>query len=114
MDSRMDHLEALFKRYPDVPHEVIFKEDMLREGYYFTPNAIDFCHGEKRKTYQLFSWDFSKVEEMGIEDISVLLPDIIEIIGGMYELRRIRTRPRIRMGSPYSIDLVEEKLWVCD
>ena len=111
-DSRFDHLEDLFKKYPDVPHEVVVKEDLLREGLMFQPQAVQFCKGVRRKTYQLFSWDFSEVEQT--EDLSVLLPDILQIEGGLYRLRKMNIRPRLNVKSPYSIDLVDGELVVCD
>ena len=112
--TRMDYLEGLFKKYSDVPREVIVKEDMLREGFHFTEAALNF--DPKRKTYQLFSWDQSTIEEIGTMDSKapVKLPDIIDIDGGIYGLRRMRMRPRICVGSPYLIDVTEGKLAVLD
>jgi len=114
INSQTDHLEGLFKKYRDVPKEVIVKEDLLRVGFHLSRKTIDSCAGEMRKVYQLFSWDFTKVEKMGGKDVSVLFPDTIEIIGGIYQLRRIVVRPRINMDSPYSINLIENKLELCD
>jgi len=96
--TRMDYLEGLFKRYPDVPKEVIVKEDMLREGFHFTEAALNF--DPKRKTYHLFSWDQSTIEEIGTVDSKapVKLPDIIDVDRGAYGLRRMRMRPRICVG----------------
>jgi hypothetical protein len=42
---REEHIEALFKRYPDVNAEVIVKEDTQREGFMFTNEAINFGGG---------------------------------------------------------------------
>ena len=110
--SRIDHLEGLFKTYSDVPREVVVKEDVLREGFALLPGAVEACKGEKRKTYQLFSWDFSEVEQT--EDFSVMLPDVLELKGGRYGLRRTRVRPRLNVNSPYCLDAVDGELVVSD
>ena len=112
--TRLDHLEGLFKKYSDVPREVIVKEDMLREGFHFTEAALNF--DPKRKTYHLFSWDQSTIEEIGTVDSKapVKLPDIIDVEGGIYGLRRMRMRPRIRVGSPYLVDVDDGCLAIFD
>lgn len=112
--TRMDHLEALFKKYSDVPREVVVKEDMLREGFLFTEAALKF--DPKRKTYHLFSWDQSTTEEIETMDAKapVKLPDTIDLEGGPYGLRRMRMRPRICVRSPYLVDVAEGKLRVFD
>ena len=112
--TRMEQLERLFKKYSDVPKEVVVKEDMLREGFHFTAAALNF--DPKRKTYHLFSWDQSTIEEIGTIDSKapVKLPDTIDVDGGIYGLRRIRMRPRICVKSPYLIDVTEGKLAILD
>lgn len=110
--NRHDFLEDLFKKYPDVPKEVVVKSDFIRNGYCFTKAAIDF--DPRHKDYQLFSQDKSKVEEMEDPLAPLKLPDAMYMRGGPYNVRRIRTRPIIDMKSPYLVDVVEDKLVIMD
>jgi hypothetical protein len=104
---REEHIEALFKRYPDVNAEVIVKEDTQREGFMFTNEAINFGGGEVLKTYHLFSWDQGRLDKMDDQKAPIKLPNVIEVHGGPYQLRRTIMRPRINPSSPYLIDVVD-------
>lgn len=110
--SRAEHLERLFKRYPDVNAEVIIKEDTQREGFAFTKEAIDFGKGEVLKTYHLFSWDQGQLQEMEDRQAPVKLPNSMEVFGGPYGLRPTVMRPRINPKSPYLIDVVDGNLLI--
>ena len=104
---REEQIEALFKRYPDVNAEVIVKEDAQREGFMFTNEAINFGGGEVLKTYHLFSWDQGRLDKMDDQKAPIKLPNVIEVHGGPYQLRRTIMRPRINPSSPYLIDVVD-------
>lgn len=112
MTARMEHLETLFQRYADVPREVVVKEDVLREGLAFSRAAL--AHDPRRETYQLFSWDQSRPEEMEDQSAAVSLPDVLVLEGGPYGLRPVRVRPRIRVKSPYLVEVMDGRLVVCD
>lgn len=103
---KLGFLEAMFQRYSDVPREVVVKEDVLREGVVFAPEAAVGRH-----TYQLFSWERNL--EADVEPLSVAVPNFIELSGGIYGLRRIRVRPRLTAGSPYSVELREGVPTLC-
>ena len=103
--DKKSFLEALFKKYADVPMEVVVKCELIRNGFCFTRAALDL--DPRHKDYQLFSWDKSSVEDMEDQQAPVKLPDCIELKGGPYNLRRIRMRPIIDMQSPYLVDLVD-------
>jgi hypothetical protein len=110
--NRFDHLESYFKKYSDIPKEAITKEDMLREGFYITRAALEF--DPRTKTYQLFSWDLTKIEEMDNPLATVKFPHDFYIQGGIYDLKRTRLRSRLREDSPYKIDVADGKLAVLD
>lgn len=60
--SKKDELETYFNRYPDVPKEVIIKEDMLRVGVTFTKETLDVAKNCRIKDYSasIFTWDFTR------------------------------------------------------
>ncbi len=105
--SRLDHLEALMRRYPDVNPEVIVKEDTQREGFLISQAAIDYGQGAVLRSYQLFSWDQSPLSAMEDQKAPIKLPNHLDVEGGPYALRRTIMRPRINGRSPYLIDVVE-------
>ncbi len=105
--SRLEHREALMLRYPDVNAEVIVKEDTQREGFLISQAAIDYGQGAVLRSYQLFSWDQSPLSAMADQKAPVKLPNVVEVEGGPYGLRRTIMRPRINGRSPYLIDIVE-------
>jgi len=104
--SKVSFLEGMFQRYPDVPREVIVKEDLLREGVVFSPEAAVGRH-----TYQLFSWERQQTE--ATEAVSIRVPNFIEISGGLYNLRRTRVRARLTDRSPYSVEMREGTPTLC-
>lgn len=110
--TRVEHLERLFKKYPDVPKEVVVKEDVIREGFQIPKKVADF--DPRHRTYQLFTWDPAKTSEMEDKYTAVKLPDTIELQGGPYKLRTTVVRPRTTMNSPYAIDVTEGGLKVLD
>lgn len=103
---KLDYLEDMFQRYPDVPKEVIVKEDVLREGVVFSPEAAVGRH-----TYQLFSWE--RQGQGPTEALAIKVPNFVEVSGGIYGLRRIRVRGRLTAHSAYSVELREGSLTLC-
>lgn len=104
--GKQDFLEGMFRRYADVPREVVLKEDVLREGVVFSPEAAVGRH-----TYQLFSWE--RQGQGPTEALSIKVPNFIEVSGGIYGLRRTRVRARLTSRSPYSVELREGKATLC-
>ena len=111
---RMDHLEALFRTYPDVNREVICKEEFQREGFFITKAAYEFGNRKVRKTYDLFSWDQSSLRDVEEPKAAVWMPNVIDVAGGLYGLRLTVMRPRINTTSPYMIDIVDEQPQIID
>jgi len=112
--SRRQELEHFFKRFPEVPREVIVQEDALRLGLSFTDKAIARVEPFASKTYWLFTYDRVKPEEMQHDEARKLPVDIF-LHGGIYELRgRVCVQVRIDPKSPYVIDLQDDKLAFCE
>lgn len=113
--SKRDELEAYFKRYPDVPKEVIIKEDILRFGVAFVREALDVAKNYRTKEYAgaIFSWDFVKGDEVD-KTIFLQVPERLDLTGGRYGLRgRVRVLTRLNLDSPYVVDVVDGRCKVC-
>lgn len=113
--SRRNELERLFQKYSDVPKEVIFKEDVLREGLAFTPAALEYGATKRTKLYGggLFTFDYVKPEEAG--DAIMKIPDLIAAHGGLYDLRnRLQIRVHLNPSSPYMVDMKDGELLLCE
>src|SRR5262245_32441373 len=111
--TRMEHLEGLFKKYPDVTREAVIKADLQREGVVATEDVDRLSEGLVVRTYQLFSWDMSPLDKQ-VNSQPVRLPDMVYGFGGPYHLRRIAFRPRANSASPYLLDAIDGQPWILD
>ncbi|MFD5315141.1 radical SAM protein, partial [Streptomyces ardesiacus] len=104
MDSRTALVEDLMERFPNVPREAVFKEDLLRGGVAFDPSALsDNEDGEvKPKSYFIFSFDHGTLPELG-EAALRRPPEEIILTGGPYDLRRTVVSVRVNPSSPYRV-----------
>ena len=50
-------IETFSRKYPDVPKEVILKEDLLRQGLCFSPAALARAKNSRPQAYFLFSYN---------------------------------------------------------
>ena len=50
-------IKDLTERYPDIPMEVMVKEDLLRRGMAWAPKALEVAGEFKRKAYFICSFD---------------------------------------------------------
>ena len=84
--SKRRRLEELFNKYPDVPREVIVKEDVLHDGVAFTAPALEIGKGYRCKMYGgwLFTFDMA-TEDAKKEQKLFSVPDYIEIHGEKME-----------------------------
>src|SRR3981081_4317171 len=57
-------LEDLFRRFPDVPREIVLKVELLSLGHWFTDAALDATAGSLVKSYRLFSYDLIPMSQM--------------------------------------------------
>ncbi len=97
-------VQAFFEKYPDVPREVILKEDMLRLGVRFSEEALESAKGCRPKSYYLFSWDRMSRDDME-KDESYRTPDDLFFHGGPNGLRLTNVRVEIAKNTPYLVSL---------
>ncbi len=112
MTGRNGAIESYFDKYPDVPREVILKEDLLRLGMHFSEDALEAAKGCRPKSYFLFSWDRMSRDEME-KDESYRIPDDIFFYDGPYDMRLTNIRTEIAKNTPYLVDIKDGKpvLW---
>jgi hypothetical protein len=103
MNTEQKILEFYFDRYPEVPLEVIIKEDLLRLGIKFTDAAMKAAKGCRLKSYFLFSYDRIAHDEMG-KDETYRVPEDIVFSGGPYNLKRTVVRVSVGSATPYLMD----------
>lgn len=108
---RSKELEAFFERYPDVPREVIVKEDALRFGIRFSQAALERASEGRRRSYYIFSYDKTESEELKHGE-GHKAPDEFRVEGGPYELRKTNMRATISYDSPYLIDILDDEVWL--
>ncbi len=111
--SRQDHLEGLFKAYPDANREVVFKEDVLREGYSFTEEALQATEKARQPFYNVYIYDRVNKEEFQHNE-PLRAPESISLHGGPYGLRGALTIGQIlNPKSPYVVDVVDGRVQFC-
>lgn len=104
MGPRLEELERFFLRFPHLPREAILKEDLLRSGLDFAPEALtQNDEGDvKPKSYFIFSFDHKPLVELG-EAARRRPPEEIALTGGPYDLRRTIVSVRTNPESPYRV-----------
>jgi hypothetical protein len=102
--TRTELVEDLMARFPEVPPEAVLKEDLLRTGMAFEPDALtQNLDGEvKPKSYFIFSFDQRPLAELG-EAALRRPPEELALSGGPYALRRTIVSVRVNPGSPYRV-----------
>ncbi|MCL5961703.1 MAG: radical SAM protein [Chloroflexi bacterium] len=111
--TRVEELESCFRKYPDVPEEVVVKEDCLRYGISWTEVALEASQGFQLKSYYLFQFDRSSREAMR-QDESIRAPEDIKIFGGDYGLKDTVVANHVSADSPYLVDAVDGRLRLFD
>jgi len=104
-------LDKYFEKYPDVHKEVIIKEDLLRLGVHYTDSALEESSKYTTKSYYLFSYDQTDVEDMKRQEF-LKAPECFKFKGGPYNLRPSNNKSCIDKpgNTPYKIDCVDGKL----
>jgi hypothetical protein len=107
--TRTELVEDLIARFPAVPREAVLKEDLLRTGIAFDPDALtENLDGEvKPKSYFIFSFDQRPLTELG-EAAVRRPPEELALTGGPYGLRRTIVSVRVNPGSPYRVGRAED------
>src|SRR3979409_2254878 len=104
-----DVLEELFKRFPDVPREVVLKVELLSLGHWFTDAALEATAGSQVKTYRRFSYDLVPMSQMERNEAR-RVPEYFVIFQGQYDLRPVIVQTTMDPNSPYLIDVVDGRL----
>ncbi|MCH2363937.1 MAG: hypothetical protein MK479_05110 [Planctomycetes bacterium] len=107
--NRLAEVDSLIEKYPDVPQEAIFKEDLLRLGVSFSEDALRVCGGFKPKSYFIFSFDLRPINELE-QGENLRVPEELSVVGGPRNFRRTVVSGGIYPDSPYRVDIVEGKL----
>ena len=107
--NRLAEVDSLIEKYPDVPQEAIFKEDLLRLGVSFSEDALRVCSGFKPKSYFIFSFDLRPIKELE-QGENLRAPEELSLVDGPRGFRRTIVSVRINPGSPYRVDIIEGKL----
>jgi hypothetical protein len=105
----LSEIEGLSERYPDIPIEVIVKEDLLRRGMAWTPEALDIAASYKHKAYFICSFDMVPISEMGQRE-HLKAPEEIRLEGGAYHFRPVIVSVRLNPASPYRVESDEGSL----
>ena len=102
MSTRLQTIEDAMRRFPDLPPEVFFKEDLLRLG--LSLGAAGSPDGSyQKKSYFIFSFDRTPIEQMERQE-NLRAPEEIALIGGPYRLRRTIVSVRLNPNSPYRLE----------
>jgi hypothetical protein len=107
--QQRSEVAAYFEKYPDVPKEVIIKEDINRLGLRFTEAALKAAEGCREKVYFQFSWDIAPIEGMEKQE-NLRVPNDMKIKGGIYDLQPTITRVAMNPKSPYLVDVMDGKV----
>jgi hypothetical protein len=102
-------VEYLAARYPDIPIEVVFKEDLLRRGMAWSPEALEIAAGFKRKAYFICSFDMVPISGLGQQE-HLKAPEEIRLVGGPYGFRPVIVSVRLNPSSPYRIEVEDGAL----
>jgi hypothetical protein len=105
----LQEVEDLVKRYPDIPLEAIFKEDLLRQGMAWTPEALEIAAKYKLKAYFIFSFDMIPISEMEQRE-HIKAPEEIRLVGGRYNFRPVIVSVRLNPASLYIVAAEEGSL----
>ncbi len=109
MQTRTELIEGLLARFPHIPREAVFKEDLLRTGIAFDDSALtDNLEGEvKPKSYFIFSFDQKPLRELGQARLR-RPPEEVALTGGPHALRRTIVSVRTNPDSPYRVSRGED------
>ena len=107
MGETYSEVRRLIEAFPDLPPEVVFKEDMLRTGISFSEDALCLAAGFKPKAYFIFSFDLIPIAEMDRQE-NLRAPEEICLLGGLCQFRRTIVSVRLNPKSVYQVRISEE------
>jgi hypothetical protein len=103
--AALDAVETLSRTFPDIPIEVIFKEDLLRRGMAWSREALEFAAAYKPKAYFIFSFDLVPISRMQGENLKA--PEEIRLSGGPRGFRPVIVSVRLNPESPYRVEMAD-------
>ena len=107
MSHHREKIAALVERYPDLPPEAIYKEDVLRQGLSFSEDALRIATGFKPKAYFIFSFDLVPISEMQSRE-HFRVPEEVSLLDGKEGFRRVIVSVRVNPSSPYRVELAPD------
>ncbi len=99
----ISNIEDLAERYPDIPIEVMIKEDLLRRGMAWAPEALEVAGEFKLKAYFICSFDMVPISEMDQKE-HLKAPEEIRLIGGPNDFKPVIVSVRLNPSSPYRVE----------
>ena len=98
----IEEIEELAGRYPDIPIEAVFKEDLLRRGMAWSAEALEIAAHFKRKAYFIFSFDMIPISGMEQKE-HAKAPEEVRLAGGPYNFQPVIVSVRLNPASPYCV-----------
>ncbi len=105
----LGQVECLAQSYPDLPVEVIFKEDLLRRGMAWSRDALEVAANYKRKAYFIFSFDMVPISGMD-QGENTKAPEEVRLTGGAFDFKPVIVSVRLNPVSPYCVESDDGKL----
>ena len=106
MPSRLEQLEHTVAAHPSLPREAVVKEDLLRTGIAFGPEALRLAERFKKKAYFIFSFDLVPLAAMP-QGEHWHAPEELWLEGGGWEFRPTVVSVRLNPASPYRVEAQE-------
>lgn len=99
----ISNIEVLAERYPDIPIEIMVKEDLLRRGMAWAPEALEVAGEFKLKAYFICSFDMVPISEMDQKE-HLKAPEEVRLIGGPKSFKPVIVSVRLNPSSPYRVE----------
>jgi hypothetical protein len=109
LNHTLSEIEGLANRYSDIPFEAIVKEDLLRQGMAWSPEALEIAANFKLKAYFIFSFDMVPISGMGQRE-HLKAPEEIRLVGGPCNFHPTIVSVRLNPASPYCVESEEGAL----
>ncbi len=109
MADRLSLLDATIANHPTLPREAIVKEDILRTGIAFSPDALAQAAQAKAKAYFIFSFDYVPLAEMS-QGEHWKAPEEIWLEGGPWGFQPTIISVRLNPHSPYRVEADQDRL----
>ncbi|MFT7616963.1 MAG: hypothetical protein ACI97A_000593 [Planctomycetota bacterium] len=105
-----DRVLEVRQEFPDIPIEAVYKEDMLRLGVCFAPEAFKAVGEYARKSYFIFSFDHAPLSQLD-EVSKARAPEEIRFSGGAEGMAPTIVSVRLNPNSPYRVVKTSAEEW---